>query len=93
MQKPWLDAAVESHPCAQNAQGWGTRRPTLRHPKTRTKSSSGSPLRHPKADAKTLARRCREIPPLRTKRARMGHPPSHAATPKSKNKIEFFSNL
>jgi len=42
---------------------------------------------------KPLAGRCRGIPPLRTKRARMGHPPSHAATPKTKNKIEFLSNL
>jgi hypothetical protein len=24
-QNPKIEAAVESHPCAQNAQGWGTR--------------------------------------------------------------------
>jgi hypothetical protein len=35
---------------------------------------SGKPLRHPKANAKTLGGRYRGIPPLRKKRARMGHP-------------------
>ena len=37
---------------------------------------SAEALRHPKAksSAKSLARRCRGIPPLRTQRARMGQP-------------------
>jgi hypothetical protein len=39
---------------------------------------SGEPLRHPKAkskaNAKTFGGRYRGIPPLRKKRARMGHP-------------------
>jgi hypothetical protein len=59
-----LHATLKSHPCAQNAQGWGTRlgrdveweddRLYLR--------------------GRTHAARDFEIPPLRRKRARMGHP-------------------
>jgi len=31
-ENPKRDGAVESHPCAQNAQGWGTRRPVASSP-------------------------------------------------------------